>query len=543
MNRIAPLLVVSLLGAVPAGAQQDPSDITGLGGLMHLPSAETRSITPDNPTGERGGGSRVHDATAAGQATEPGGSRSSRPYVWVQPGESFTLGEVDGPGVIQHIWMSVTGDWRTSIFRMYWDDEAHPSVESPVGDFFAQGWGEYVHISSMPVSVNPGSGFNSFWPKPFRQRARLTFTNLDSERVRLSYQIDYSLTEVPEEAPYFHAQFRRTNPLPYREVFTIVDGIRGKGHYVGTYLAHGANSPGWWGEGEIKFYMDGDTDFATIVGTGEEDYFLGSYSYYTLQQDGSLAETDYSAHFAGFHTVRKRDSHVDQRRYGQYRWHIPDPIRFDSDLRVTIQALGWKSQQRYLPLQDDMASVAYWYQLEPHNPFPPFPTREELEIVWTVPLNHLGRISTVHLETQPHPGFDPGARALVDGRVGVLAGDDGRWMAFEGNDFVAVLDLGSVRAVQEIRVRFLEDQEQRRFYPRAVEYHGSMDGREYRLLHESGGEPVHHPSRGVRRVQEFMHHEEMRFVKVIARNVGQAPSWHREAGRPAWLFVDELIIR
>ena len=194
----------------------------------------------------------------------------------------------------------------------------------------------------------------------------------------LYYQIDYSLQEVPEDTWYFHAQFRRTNPLPYKEVFTIVDGIKGKGKYAGTYLLHGANSPGWWGEGEIKFYIDGDDRFPTICGTGEEDYFGGSYGYNDRTENGVLKMDEFSSLYTGFHIAKNHKTK--QGRYGQYRWHITDPVYFEKDLRITIQSLGWQSEGRYLPLEDDLASVAYWYQAEPHAPFPPLPPNEKLVI-------------------------------------------------------------------------------------------------------------------------------------------------------------------
>ena len=175
--------------------------------------------------------------------------------------------------------MTPTGPWRYLILRFYWDGETTPSVEVPAGDFFASGWGGYAQISSLAVCVNPGSAFNSYWEMPFRKGFRVTAENLGDDEMTLYYQIDYALTEVPKDAAYFHAQFRRVNPLPEKEVYTILDGVRGMGHYVGTYLAWGVHSNGWWGEGEIKFYLDGDREFPTIAGTGTEDYFGGSYNF------------------------------------------------------------------------------------------------------------------------------------------------------------------------------------------------------------------------------------------------------------------------
>jgi hypothetical protein len=216
---------------------------------------------------------------------------------------------------------------------------------------------------------------------PFRKKCKITMQNISDREAVLYYQIDYLETEVSEDAAYFHAQFRRVNPLPYKEVYTIVDNIKGKGHYVGTYLAHGANSPGWWGEGEIKFFMDGDTKFPTICGTGEEDYFCGSYGYEMRNENGRETYTDFSTPYTGFFHIEDPDNRTNQRRFSQYRWHIVDPVRFEKDLRVTIQSLGWQSEGRYLPLEDDLASVAYWYQTEPHSKFPDLPAKEKLIII------------------------------------------------------------------------------------------------------------------------------------------------------------------
>lgn len=167
---------------------------------------------------------------------------------------TFTIAEMEGPGAIQHIWMTPTGNRRLSIIRIYWDNEKTPSVECPLGDFFANGWGEYVHVSSQAVCVNPGSAFNCYWVMPFRKKCKITLTNLDVKPMRLYYQDDYTLTAVPDDAAYMHTQFRRVNPLPYKEDYTIIDGVKGKGHYVGTYMCWGVNNNGWWGEGEIKFF-------------------------------------------------------------------------------------------------------------------------------------------------------------------------------------------------------------------------------------------------------------------------------------------------
>ncbi len=348
----------------------------GLGGLSRLSRAKSRSISPENFTGEKGKAGMSTDGPAKEAARDLGQGWKVSPFIRLKPNTTITLAEISGPGAIQHIWMTPTGNWRYSIIRFYWDGESTPSVETPVGDFFASGWGGYAQLSSLPVCVNPGSAFNCYWEMPFRKSCKITFENIDDKEMTLYYQIDYTLADIPNDAAYFHAQFRRVNPLPYKDVYTIVDGVKGWGHYVGTYLAWGVNNTGWWGEGEIKFYMDGDKEFPTICGTGTEDYFCGSYNF-----DVKGRYQEFNTPYSGLHQVIRPDGlYESQQRFGLYRWHIMDPIRFENDLRVTIQALGWRSGGRYLPLQDDISSVAFWYQKEPHAPFQKLPPKDYLEV-------------------------------------------------------------------------------------------------------------------------------------------------------------------
>ncbi len=351
-----------------------------LGNLPRLSSAKTRSISPENVTGEKGKGGMATDGLALPAARDLGQGWKVSPYIRIQPGQTHTIADIDGSGAIQQIWMTPTGHWRYSILRIYWDGKETPAVECPVGDFFACGWGQYAQVSSLAVCVNPGSAFNCYWEMPFRKHCRITMTNIAEEAMTLYYQINYTLTEVPDDAAYFHAQFRRVNPLPYKDVYTILDGAKGKGQYVGTYMAWGVNNCGWWGEGEIKFYLDGDGAFPTICGTGTEDYFCGSYNFDVGKEKGGYRE--FITPYAGLPQVIRPDGlYSSQTRFGLYRWHIMDPIRFEQDLRVTIQALGWRSGGRYLPLQDDIASVAYWYQTLPTAPFPKLPEKDYLEVV------------------------------------------------------------------------------------------------------------------------------------------------------------------
>jgi hypothetical protein len=356
-----------------------------LGNLYRLSDAKTRSISPENFNGEKGKGGMATTGTGAGPSRDLGQTWKVSPSVVIKKHTTYTVAEIDGSGAIQHIWMTPTGNWRYSILRFYWDDETTPSVEVPVGDFFCMGWGKFSPLQSLAVVVNPGSAFNCYWPMPFRKKCRITMENIDDKDMVLYYQVDYTLTEVPKDAGYFHAQFRRVNPLPLKKDYVLVDSIKGKGQYVGTYLAYGSLKNGWWGEGEIKFFMDGDTQFPTINGTGTEDYFCGSYDFDSMHKkpDGTETSkyTEFCSPYSGLPQVIKGDGHYDiAQRFGLYRWHIADPIRFDKNLKVTIQDLGWHHDGRYMPLQDDIASVVFWYQSEPHGAFPVFPTKDQLEV-------------------------------------------------------------------------------------------------------------------------------------------------------------------
>jgi len=350
-----------------------------LGNLSRLSSAVTRSISPENFTGEKGKAAMATDGTGAKCARDLGRGWKISPSIQIAPGEERVLADISGSGAIQQIWMTPTGRWRHSILRIYWDDQSQPSVECPVGDFFASGWGKFSQISSLAVCVNPGSAFNCYWEMPFRKRCRMTLTNLASEAMVLYYQINYTLTEVSDDCAYFHAQFRRNNPLPFKQDHVILDGVQGRGQYVGTYMAWSSNSSGWWGEGEIKFFIDGDGEFPTICGTGTEDYFCGSYGF---EDPETKRYREFTTPYAGMPQVLRPDGqYQSQQRFGLYRWHIQDPVRFTKDLKVTMQALGWQSGGRYLPLRDDIASVAYWYQTLPTGAFPKLPSVDELEIV------------------------------------------------------------------------------------------------------------------------------------------------------------------
>jgi hypothetical protein len=385
MKKVFIYLVISFFTALEVFPQSTFNGLEmNLGNLSRMSNAKTRSISPENFTGEKGKGgmARLEDkdktnvANASNAARDLGQGWKVNPYVRIKPGETFTMAEIDGMGAIQHMWLTPTGNWRFSILRIYWDDETEPSVECPVGDFFGMGWNEYAPLNSLAVCVNPGKAFNSYWVMPFRKKCKITMENInDKEPMTLYYQVDYTLTDVPADAAYFHAQFRRTNPDTTSD-YTIVDNIKGKGQFVGVYLAWGVNNNGWWGEGEIKFFIDGDSKFPTICGTGTEDYFCGSYNF---DRDGQYKE--FCTPYSGLvQVIRPDGTYKSQQRFGLYRWHIMDPVRFEKDLKITIQDLGWRQGGRYLPQQSDIASVCYWYQADPHIKFPKLPSWQQLEV-------------------------------------------------------------------------------------------------------------------------------------------------------------------
>lgn len=339
---------------------------------------KSRSISAENFTGEKGKGGMATEGTGAHAARELGQGWKVSPSIVIPAGETFTLADIEGPGMIRHIWITECTENRDLILRIHWDNADAPSVETPLFDFFACARPDaFCQMTSQMVCVNPRRAFNCYWEMPFRSRALVTLENISNFDIVAYYQMDYTLEEIPEDSLYFCAQFRRTNPLPYKEVYTILDGIKGAGQYVGTYLFWGVNNNGWWGEGEIKFYMDGDTDFPTICGTGTEDYFCGAWNF-----DVDRNYTPFCTPYAGLNNVIRPDGlYSAQTRFSLYRWHVPDPIFFEEDLRVTIQALGWRNEGRYLPLQDDISSVAYFYLDHPCDVTGTLPDKNGLEII------------------------------------------------------------------------------------------------------------------------------------------------------------------
>lgn len=356
-----------------------------LAGLTLQRNARSRAVNAENPTGEKGKGGMA--------ASCLGPSRKGMPCLRdIQPGETVTLAEIKGPGMINHIWITV--DNKTSeaecfvlrdlVFRIYWDDETEPSVESPLGDFFCCGFGRECSVISMPVTVLPNRGFNCYFQMPFCGKAKIVLENQHSNPIpAFFYQIDYCLyDELPADMAYFHAQWKRQRLTEPQKDYVILDGVQGKGHYVGTYIALATLERYWWGEGEVKFFLDGDEEYPTICGTGMEDYFGGSWSF-AKQVNGRTMEQTYNSPYLGYPYYSRHDEVVHNLYHnddcppmrGFYRWHIMDPICFEQDIKVTLQQIGVYHGGLF-ERQDDLASVAYWYQSEPHKAFAPLPDKK-----------------------------------------------------------------------------------------------------------------------------------------------------------------------
>lgn len=352
-----------------------------LGGLPLLRTGRSCSINWENRKGEKG--------AACQAASDLGKGRKGSPCIrGIAAGETVTLGEIEGSGSIQHIWCTVTDTTeagrfvlRDLVLRMYWDGEETPSVECPLGDFFLCGFARGCEINSLPIAVNPKRGMNCFLPMPFRKSARITLENQHAAEVpAFFYQIDYVLTDIPADAAYFHAQWRRERLTQLQKDYVLLDGVRGRGHYIGTYLGLTTLERYWWGEGEFKFYIDGDDEFPSQCSTGTEDYFGGAWSFggYTDER-GYMMEKTYCTPFMGYPFYSRDDNYHNDYfnrdcppMRGFYRWHLMDPILFEKDLRVELQQIG-VCERGMFERQDDVCSVSYWYQSEPHGCFPILP--------------------------------------------------------------------------------------------------------------------------------------------------------------------------
>lgn len=342
----------------------------------------SRSINAENPTGENGGAART--------ASPLGTGRKGRAFLPLPAGETLVLADVDGPGVIRHIWITVAdrtaaGPFvlRDLVLRMFWDEEAEPSVEVPLGDFFCNGFATRALVTSEPIVVAPTGGMNSYFPMPFRRHARIEVqSEHGGDLEHVFFQVDLTTgDDISEEVPYFHAQWRRSNgTTAVGEDHVILDGVRGRGWYAGTYVALASLHRYWWGEGEVKFFVDGDTTHPTLCSTGLEDYAGGAWAFQDELRNAPEPEIlTFSAPYFGYpynsHHDRTKASPFSTQalpEHGLYRWHLPDPVYFEEQLKVTLQQIGaW--DHGLFERTDDISTVAYWYQEGAHAPFAALP--------------------------------------------------------------------------------------------------------------------------------------------------------------------------
>ena len=348
---------------------------------------KSRAINAENPTGEKGKGGMASSNLGKGRKGSPCLKN-------VEPGSTTVLADISGCGVINHIWITVDnkttdGDCfvlRDLILRMFWDDAKNPAVEVPLGDFFCCGFGKECYINSYPIVVAPSRGLNSYFSMPFRKKARIELVSQHKNVIpAFFYQIDYCLYDtLPDTMLYFFAKWNRESVTVKKKDYTILDNVYGKGIYVGTYLALQTLERYWWGEGEVKFYLDGDEEYPTICGTGMEDYVGGSWSFAKENQE-KMTEQTYSTPFLGYPYYSNHDDltvhpyHNDDcpPMRGMYRFHIPDRIYFQQNIKVTVQQIGM-SHNGLFERQDDVSSVAYWYQEDKEmSKYCPLPSKEE----------------------------------------------------------------------------------------------------------------------------------------------------------------------
>lgn len=310
---------------------------------------ESRSISFENPTGERGAGGRAASPLGVGRKGSP--SRS------LGPGQTVQLCDIHGRGTIRHLWVTTRPEpknLRSLVIRAWWDGQPHPSIECPLGDFMGIGHGKVMAYQSAVHSVGQNAGMNLWLPMPFTKQARFTLTNEGDKATPIYYQIDYTLGD-PHDALVgrLHVLFRRENPTTLKRDFELLPHREGRGRFVGSLISVRALEGNWWGEGEVKVYLDGDREFPTICGTGSEDYVGLSWG---MQQT----------------PFRYNGCCLDQKGFiTMYRWHLPDPIVWQKEVRITIQQIGWKNG--LYERQDDWACATFWYQAVPSAPLPPLP--------------------------------------------------------------------------------------------------------------------------------------------------------------------------
>ncbi|MBI1318297.1 MAG: DUF2961 domain-containing protein [Candidatus Hydrogenedens sp.] len=349
-----------------------------LEGLYQLRNLQSRAASAENPTAAKGAGGQ-----------EGNGLKGAPAIKALAPGATATLMDAEGPGLIRHIWMTTHArdpfSLRNTILRMYWEGSESPSVEAPISDFFGVCHGILVPMYSALVTMQEGRGFNCYIPMPFARRARITIENQSDESIDwIFYQVDFTLgDDVQDDAGRFHAVFRRENPCPLGHDFTLLETGGGRGIYLGTSFGIRPRYPRWWGEGEVKMYIDGDTLFPTICGTGTEDYIGSAWGlapHCTPYQGAPLHTENFTS---------------------MYRFHVPDPVYFQQDIKVTVQQMSSAKKAEaakdfgdalifqpknhpdrapddgFYLRSDDWCATAYWYQWPLRDVSGVLPAKEE----------------------------------------------------------------------------------------------------------------------------------------------------------------------
>lgn len=336
--------------------------------LYRIKNRQSFGFSAENPTGQKNGGTKGKDC------------EKLRPCIQIAPGETVTLCDTDGPGMITHIWF--TGYVGHSfVMRIYWENEEFPSVEAPISAFFGCAYdenfkdrdGNYIVLNSAKILTAPGRGFNSYWEMPFAKHCHITMENRGKKEETLYYMISGWYGEIPQDAGYFHAAYRQEHPVMKGRAYTIIDGIEGRGCFAGVTLATGMNGNNTcWVEGEAKMYID-DDQYPSMNYTGTEDYFCGSYGF---GNDIILNRYQtFSGMYTGLFSIMgdNREFYNGQQRFLLYRFHEKDPVYFSKNFKMTIDNLGWTG-----PRYDDYTSVAYWYLEKPSKLAKELPSDEEM---------------------------------------------------------------------------------------------------------------------------------------------------------------------
>jgi len=324
-----------------------PEDVLAKPYLVNVP-LESRSISFENPSGAKGKGGMA--------ASQIGVGRKGAALKSISPGETVTLCDVQGPGVIRRMWVTLEGKKENLlgfVIRGYWDGQETPSIEAPIGNFFGCAHGIAKAYQSAVHAMTDTAGMTMYLPMPFAKRARFTVTNEGiHEYVPFYYQIDLTINEtLPTDVGRLHVAWRRENPTKLGEDFTILPKRMSVGRFVGCIIGINNVDQKWWGEGEFKAYIDGDSEFATIVGTGTEDYIGQAWGFHE------------NAFLYGGVSLRR------DWRWTLYRWHLPDPLYWKEDIRITLQQIGADDEHGgYYNKQEDVTATAFWYEPIPSAP-------------------------------------------------------------------------------------------------------------------------------------------------------------------------------